>query len=180
LKEHSITLNLAVDRFRDWIFNISESYAGEISVIAHSFGTYILGAYMDGFDIPPVQFNSIILTGSILKRDYDWNAARAIKVCRVLNEIAPNDQWVSWMPNENWIGKDKLFGSSGVDGFSLESEILTESHNKIFEHNNVIKRDVVTQKWMPFLNANRDAHGFEYQLKNIKAMEIYEKKDKWF
>ena len=170
----------AVDRFRDWIFNISESYAGEISVIAHSFGTYILGAYMDGFDIPPVQFNSIILTGSILKRDYDWNAARAIKVCRVLNEIAPNDQWVSWMPNENWIGKDKLFGSSGVDGFSLESEILTESHNKIFEHNNVIKRDVVTQKWMPFLNANRDAHGFEYQLKNIKAMEIYEKKDKWF
>lgn len=164
-----------VDKFRDWILGIKENYEGEISVIAHSFGTYILGAYMDGFDVPPVQFNSVILTGSILTRDFDWNDARAIKVCRVLNEVAPNDQWVTWMPNRNWLGKDKLFGSSGVDGFAQKSEILTESINNIFTHNNVIRRDVITKKWMPFLNANKDAHRFEYQLLNAKAMAIYEK-----
>jgi len=170
-----------VDKFRAWISEIKENYAGEISVIAHSFGTYILGAYMDGFDEPPVQFNTIILTGSILTRDFDWNAARAIKVCRVLNEIAPNDQWVTWMPNGSWIGKDRLFGSSGVDGFANQDEILTESYNKIFDHNNVIRKDVITQKWMPFLNANKHAHWFEYRLRNSKAAKLYDKGDVgWF
>lgn len=169
-----------VDSFRDWIYGIKEKYEGEISVIAHSFGTYILGAYMDGFEIPPVDFNSIILTGSILNRDYDWDSARAIKVCRILNEIAPNDEWVTWMPNKNWLGKDKLFGTSGVDGFTQESEILTESNNKIFAHNNVIRKDVITQKWMPFLSANKYAYWSEYGLRNRKAFALYDKKDKWF
>jgi hypothetical protein len=164
-----------VDKFRDWIFKVKENYEGEISVIAHSFGTYILGAYMAGFEVPPVQFNSVILTGSILTRDFDWEAARAIKVCRVLNEVAPNDQWVSWMPNRNWFGTDKLFGSSGVDGFTAKSDILTESTNNIFVHDNVIRRDVITQKWMPFLNANKNAHWYEYALRNKKAFEIFEK-----
>ena len=129
-------------------------------MIAHSFGTYLIGAYLEGFkEFPPVNFNTLILTGSILNEGYDWESCVGYKVARVRNEIAPNDQWVSWMqrnPSE-WLGLDPLFGQAGTKGFNSPSKILTQPTNKIFDHNNVIKKDVITTMWMPFLNSNKHA-----------------------
>lgn len=147
-----------IDKFRDWILDIKRTYNGEISVIAHSFGTYILTSYINGFEKPPVIFNSIILTGSIIRTDFDWDICRGYKVSRVRNEIAPNDQWVKWMPEAKWLPLDPLFGHSGTKGFTQESEILTQPVNTIFDHNNVIKKDIIIQQWMPFLNANKHAY----------------------
>ncbi|WP_152490667.1 DUF6932 family protein [Dickeya dadantii] len=158
----------AVDAFRDWIYSIKQDFCrnGEaISVIAHSFGTYLIGAYLDGFnEVSPVRFNTIILTGSILNEGYDWESCIGYKVARVRNEIAPNDQWVSLMqrnPSE-WLGLDPLFGQAGAKGFTSQSRILTQHTNKIFDHNNVIKKDVITSMWMPFLNSNKYASDEEY------------------
>ncbi|WP_342404252.1 hypothetical protein [Brevibacillus sp. FSL K6-2834] len=99
-------------------------------------------------------------------------------VARVLNEIAPNDEWVRHMP-ENFIKRifpfDPLFGRSGVDGFNYSSPILTQSRNSIFTHNNVIKRDVIEKKWIPFLNANKEAYyfeGMEYSIRKNKIKPI--------
>lgn len=167
----------AVNAFREWIFSIKQDFCpnGErISVIAHSFGTYLLGAYLDGFkERPPVSFNTIILTGSILTEKYDWESCAGFKVARVRNEIAPNDQWVKWMPKEpeNWIGLDPLFGQAGTKGFDSPSKILTQATNKIFDHNNVIEKDVITSMWMPFLNSNKYAgeeEGFRRLMEKIK------------
>lgn len=148
-----------VGRFRNWIYEIQQTYGtsgANISVIAHSFGTYIVGAYLAGFDdIPPVTFESIILTGSILNEEYDWDSCSGKKVGRVRNEIAPNDQWVKWMPSKKWLGLDPLFGQAGVKGFKSESKILSQHSSNIFDHNNVIKPDVIKQVWMPYLRSNR-------------------------
>lgn len=153
-----------IEKFREWISNIQQTYNGRISIIAHSFGTYIVTSYINGFDdIAPVIFNSIILTGSIVNKDFDWESCRGNKVSRVRNEIAPNDQWVKWMPDSNWIPKDPLFGKSGTEGFSFKSEILTQATSTIFDHNNVIKKDVISQIWMPYLNANKNAYIKEEQ-----------------
>ena len=153
-----------IEKFREWILNIKQTYNGRISIIAHSFGTYIVASYINGFDdIAPVTFNSIILTGSMINKDFDWESCRGNKVSRVRNEIAPNDQWVKWMPESNWMLKDALFGRSGTEGFSLESEILTQATSTIFDHNNVIKKDVISQIWMPYLNANKNAYIKEEQ-----------------
>lgn len=149
----------AVDAFRDWIFEINQTFGRNtnISIIAHSFGTYLVGKYLDGFkDMPPVTFNSIILTGSILNESFDWTACAGKKVARVRNEIAPNDQWVKWMPEKKWLGLDPLFGQAGIQGFKDKSQILTQHENSIFDHNNVIKRDVITSHWLPYLNSNRN------------------------
>ncbi|ASR89160.1 DUF6932 family protein [Alcaligenes faecalis] len=157
----------AVDEFRQWLFATSQQYqgAGQISVIAHSFGTYLVGAYLDGFEEPPpVTFNTVILTGSILHENYDWGKCAGIKVARVRNEIAPNDQWVKWMPDtpSKWTGLDPLFGSAGTKGFTKSADILLQPRNKIFDHNNVIERDIVTSQWMPYLNSNRYASHDEF------------------
>lgn len=167
----------AVDKFRDWIYTVKQDYCqnGErISVIAHSFGTYLIGAYLDGFtEFPPVNFNTVILTGSILNEHYDWAGCAGFKVARVRNEIAPNDEWVKWMPRKpsEWLGLDPLFGQAGTSGFTSESNIVTQVSNKIFDHNNVIKRDVITSMWMPFLSSNRhagDEEGFKRLMQKIR------------
>lgn len=147
----------AIDNFRAWIFDLSQKYEGEISVIAHSFGTYILTSYLEKFENPPVKFDVIILTGSIINENYDWDKHKGKNVGKVLNEKAPNDNWVSKMNLGNLIFKDPLFGTSGKNGFTKESSILEQTSNEIFNHNNVIKRDIIEYKWLPFLNANRNA-----------------------
>lgn len=152
----------AVDAFREWLFATNHAYGqgavNQVSVIAHSFGTYLVGAYLDGFEgPPPVSFNTLILTGSILAENFDWKRCAGLKVARVRNEIAPNDEWVKWMPERpgRWTGLDPIFGSSGTKGFASDADILTQPSNKIFDHNNVIARDVITTQWMPYLQSNR-------------------------
>ncbi|HHG8918181.1 TPA: esterase/lipase family protein [Klebsiella oxytoca] len=167
----------AVDDFREWIQSIKDQYCQspdtKISVIAHSFGTYIIGAYLAGFEgDPPVQFESIILTGSILSEDYDWGKMeKTYSVGNVRNEIAPNDQWVKWMPDSSWIKLDELFGKAGTNGFSSTSSILEQIKTSIFDHNNVIKRDVILKKWLPYLKTNKgvlDERGYNLMMQKIK------------
>ena len=153
-----------MDAFRHWLFELQYQYCStgtQISVVAHSFGTYLVGAYLDGFEkTTPVPFNSVILTGSILNEKFDWGGCAGGKVARIRNEIAPNDQWVKWMPDtpSAWVGLDPLFGKAGTQGFSDTTEILVQHSNKIFDHNNVIEKDFITSQWMPYLNSNRYAH----------------------
>jgi hypothetical protein len=161
-----------VEKFRDWIFDVHTRYESPISIIAHSFGTYIITSYIVGFEeYLPVQLNTLILTGSIVNENFNWDAHRGNKISRVRNEIAPNDQWVKHMPKIKWLDKDPLFGKSGVVGFSKKSPILFEFSNEIFDHNNVIKRDVIERYWFPFLFANKFAYqdeGERYMFNNLK------------
>ncbi|MGW8956955.1 DUF6932 family protein [Paenibacillus sp. NPDC055715] len=151
-----------VNNFREWIYDLRKRFDEPISIIAHSFGTYILAAYLEGFEKPPVSFNCVILTGSIINTNFNWNKHLLSNVSRVLNEIAPNDQWVKFMPNTDYkklAGLDILFGKSGVIGFFNKfNSLIIESTNDIFDHNNVIKRDIIETKWMPFLDANQYAY----------------------
>ena len=152
-----------VERFREWVYDIQCRYANNnISVIAHSFGTYILASYISGFDkFLPIRLNTAILTGSILNADFDWEKHRGVRIAKVLNEVAPNDQWVKHMPKLDWITTNPLYGNSGVVGFRKPCDIVIQLSNEIFDHNNVIKRDVIERHWMPFLMANRDAYTIE-------------------
>ncbi|TCK61541.1 hypothetical protein OF66_0951 [Seleniivibrio woodruffii] len=157
-----------VDEFREWLFALNGIYKKPISIIAHSFGTYIIAAYISGFkDTPPVSLNCLILTGSIITTNFDWNIYRGTHVARVLNEKSPKDEYVKWMPTIDWLTKDALFGTSGVDGFIHKSEILLETDNNIFKHNNVIKKDVIEGYWLPYLYLNKDIWYTEF-IKNRK------------
>lgn len=160
-----------VDNFRDWIYDLQGRYEGRISIIAHSFGSFIIGSYLEGFiedDAPPVAFNSILLTGSILNTEFDWEKFRGFSIGSVYNTVAPNDEYVKYMPESDlkkYIGMSNIFGTSGVHGFSNKTPILTQNKYEILNHNNSFKRDMIESKWMPFLNANRHSYTtemFEY------------------
>ncbi len=171
--------NKVVDDFRVWIYDLSKRYEHNISIIAHSFGTYIIGAYLEGFEeeeFPPVSFDSIILTGSILNSNFDWEKYRGRSVGRIYNNIAPNDEFVKYMPKNAWkkiIGMSPLFGQAGVDGFTQSTNMLTQSTNPIFSHTNTIRRDIIESKWMPFIKANKNScyNDFVDSMKREKNVE---------
>jgi hypothetical protein len=146
-----------VDQFREHINDIFDRYNCRISVIAHSFGTYIIGKYLLGFDIPPVSLDTLILTGSVLHEGLDINRFKG-RAFKIINEIAPND---SIVPYASMIGlwQDPLLGRSGDQGFKNASDILEQRTCDVFTHNNVIRRDVVSKRWMPWLEVNAGRGG---------------------
>jgi len=144
-----------VDLFRRHIYEMYKVYHANISVISHSFGTLITAMYLLGFDDPPVHVDTWLLAGSILREDIDFAALEG-KVASIYHEKAPNDKTVGYA---SLIRKfsHPLVGQSGRKGFSRQSSLLTERECDIFDHNNVIKRDVISQRWLPFLEANAGA-----------------------
>lgn len=153
-----------IEHFRGWIYDICQRYndlTPNLSIIGHSYGTYIVGKYLMGFPELPVDLNAIILTGSVLNRRYDWDKHfNEGRIGSVLNIHSPNDQVIKWMPDGRWkrrLRVDPLFGSAGFRGFDSNHVRLMQRELSILDHNNGIKRDVIETIWMPFLNNNSNA-----------------------
>jgi pimeloyl-ACP methyl ester carboxylesterase len=145
--------NALLDQFREYVFELKHSFnLANISIIAHSFGTYIVIRYLLGFDDPPVQFDSVILCGAIVDHRLDLDRFRG-KAAIVCNEVAPNDEWADWAKRANF-GQDEYFGNAATLGFESKSSRLIQRRADIFTHNNVIRRDVVVQRWMPILESH--------------------------
>jgi pimeloyl-ACP methyl ester carboxylesterase len=143
-----------INEFREWLDRlVLEEQTDAVSVVAHSLGTHIVGSYLFGFDVPPHRLNGVILTGSILPRDLDWESKSDV-LGKVLHERAPNDKWARRMNLFNKFERDPLFGDSGAVGFSQLGTMVDERTCPIFDHNNAFGRDVIRGRWIPFLNAH--------------------------
>ena len=102
------------------------------SIIADSFGTYILGNALLRY--PYLRFHKVLLCGSILPTTFPWDALlERGQVQAVRNEYGTEDVWtklVDWfVPNT---------GPSGIVGFRasharLEQERFTFAHSEYFE-----------------------------------------------
>lgn len=150
-----------IDEFRDWIFDLGkryEKYSSNISIVAHSYGTYLVGKYLEGFNEVPFNLNSLILTGSVLNKNFEWNRhLDDLRVGSILNIHSPNDRIIGKMPNckyKKFIGIDPIFGNAGYGGFSASHERLFQKEIKNLTHINTIKPDVIETVWMPFLESN--------------------------
>lgn len=160
-----------VEGFRDWLIQVRRQYAGPISVIAHSFGSYIFGRYlMDAKDIKE-RFDAVILCGSMLNREYDWaSLLNDAVVGRVLNTVSTNDEWVKFMPEGGvpLLAKDPLFGKAGCEGFSASHPRFHQIQSALLTHSNVFKEDVVKGEWLPFLEISK---GSQLRRMNEKIAE---------
>lgn len=152
------------EKFRDWINRLYDKYGICPSIFAHSFGTYILGEYITGFNYnPPIKFKNIVLAGSILTPEFDWISCFDNGcVSSVFNIVSPNDPWVQYMDTIKWLNNNKLYGTAGTEGFSqAHPRLLSESIN-IYDHNNMLKQDIFEKKMLPYLNLARSLENFNY------------------
>jgi serine/threonine-protein kinase len=115
------------------------------SIVAHSFGTYILGNALLRY--PYLRFNKVILCGSILPRDFPWDGLiKRGQVQAVRNEYGVEDVWVRWVAR--FIAET---GPSGTMGFTREHERL-EQIRLSYNHSEYFEKGHMREYWMPFLN----------------------------
>ena len=150
--------NKIIEHFREWIKNISDKYNAEPSIFAHSFGTYILGQYIKGFNYkPPVKLKNIILAGSILNSEFDWEPGFKNDCYNsVLNIISPNDPVVPHIEKIRWLHEDELYGKAGCDGFIQSHPRLFQDKVNIYDHSSMLRTDVFETKIIPFLNMSKN------------------------
>jgi len=115
------------------------------SIVAHSFGTYILGNALLKYDW--LRFDKIILCGSILPQDFPWTKLiERGQVQAVRNEYGTNDvptRFVRWFVAGT--------GPSGREGFEQTSERFEEERFE-YTHSEYFDKGHMKAKWLPFLD----------------------------
>lgn len=150
-----------VEQFREWMYTLKSKYQpNSISVVCHSFGTYIMTKYIEGFkseQFLPIEIESLVLTGSIINPQYDWEINVPCKIGRVLNIQTDGDDAVKYMPNTNWkrlVGMDSLFGQGAIHGIQNISSNVENRKIEILTHSNIFKDDFIETILLPYLNVN--------------------------
>lgn len=101
-----------------------------LSVIAHSFGTYLIGQVLKD-ENGALRFDRIVLTGSIVRRDYPWHDFLAKRwVSAIRNERATKD-WVSRLAG--WTSRI-LPGFVALDAGPTGVERFMSSHANHFDY----------------------------------------------
>lgn len=158
-----------LQEFSSYYYDIVSKYeVTSASIIAHSFGTYIIAKYLvnsDYCDSLPCQIDSIVLTGAIVNKEFDWKKYYPNKIGCIMNISSKNDAAVRWMPDSKCLkrtilsDKDEIFGSIGYTGLSpMDSPkgFIVNNEIEVVNHCNVFKDEILTGVIMPFINANVD------------------------
>ena len=116
------------------------------SIIAHSFGTYIVAKALEKYD--ELRFDRIILCGSIVRRDYDWDSLLTSgRVKALLNEYGRRDVWASLA---SWLIADA--GASGARGFQTHCVGVYQRPRPHFRHSDYFYPLNYRENWLPFLS----------------------------
>lgn len=154
-------------KFNEYFFEVCTRYeASRVSVVAHSFGTYIIAKFLLNYlkdNNFTAMIDSIVLTGGIVDSDYDWSAYYPEKVGRILNFSTKNDKWVRLMPYSNKIKQylmsdsDGIFGKCGYSGLNTVEkypQFIRNKESQFLTHTNPLENVMLEGEIMPFLNAN--------------------------
>lgn len=165
-----------VNEFRVWINEIRKIYQGTISIVAHSFGTYILGRYMQDAGFLGEQFCGIVLAGSILHTGYPWaEHLNHQRVITVLNTTSANDEWVKMLPDGGikHLASDSLMGAAAVNGFQCKHPRLIEIRSNLLNHSNMFEADVISRQWLPFLDIAEKHNKLAHSLIANEDLKIF-------
>jgi hypothetical protein len=139
-------VKVVLERLRD----AQRRYPGKpISVIAHSFGTYIIGTILRQDN--SIQLRRLILCGSILPRNYPWGTYSRSVDTPILNDCGAWDIWPVQAQSTTW-----GFGASGTWGFR-RAGITDRFHN--FGHGGFFTADFVRTFWLSWFRGEPSALG---------------------
>lgn len=123
----------------------------DISVIAHSFGTYAVGRILA--DRTDVDLRSVILCGSILKPSYRWDRVCHRISSEIINDYSDRDIWPALARAMSW-----RYGPSGTYGFET-GEITNRPHR--FGHSDYFNEPFVRKYWLPWFDKAAIVQGEE-------------------
>jgi serine/threonine-protein kinase len=115
------------------------------SIVAHSFGTYILGHALIKYEY--IKFDKLIFCGSILPRSFPWKTLiDRGQVSKIRNEYGTKDIWVRCA---GWF--IKRAGSSGYNGFDVEVDGKVNQKMFLYKHSEYFEKGHMRNFWIPFL-----------------------------
>jgi tetratricopeptide (TPR) repeat protein len=112
----------------------------QISVIAHSFGTYALCQALAETDI---RLERLVLCGSIVSQEFRWDKHTAQINARVLNDCGTHDIWPVLASAVTW-----GYGPTGTFGFGT-ARVRDRFHK--FTHSAYFNAPFVTDNWVPYI-----------------------------
>lgn len=130
-------------RVRDQILSyVRENNPQRISIIAHSFGTYLVSKIVeDGIGF---NFDRVIFCGSVVPNDFDFAANREKFGGKVLNEIGTRDILPGLAASVTW-----GYGSIGTHG--INSPAVINGWHQGFRHSDFMTVEFVKRRWVSFL-----------------------------
>lgn len=142
---------LAIQRILGEIRLAREAYIMEhqheparISVISHSFGTYIIARILS--DYYEFKFYRLVFCGSVVRDDFAFDEHQIVQrfTPPLLNEAGTRDYWPAVAESAGW-----GYGSAGSTGF-VGPLVTTRWHNG-FTHSDFLKKEFCDKFWVPFL-----------------------------
>ncbi len=115
---------------------------GQISVIAHSFGTY---AICQALAEPDIRLARLLLCGSIVRSDFRWDRHTAQLPETVLNDCGTHDILPVLATTATW-----GYGPSGTFGFGT---FRVRNRFSKFTHSAYFTPQFVQEYWVPYIRA---------------------------
>src|SRR5450830_850704 len=112
-----------------------------ISIVAHSFGTYIISKIL--LAAPELRFHRLVLCGAIIPNDYNWAAVTDRLSWPVVNDIGRRDIWPSLARSWSW-----GYGDSGAVGF--KNSAVRDRYFPI-GHSDFLNIKHMKKYWLPYL-----------------------------
>jgi hypothetical protein len=111
---------------KDLTRHLSPMHAYSPSIIAHSFGTHLIGKAL--LKQPHITVDRVILTGAVLPKSYEWEklVEEPTRVNQVRNEMGKKDRIVCLAGLVGWLIRDHI-GNAGLKGFNKNSQIIHTS-----------------------------------------------------
>lgn len=123
----------------------SNNYTKRPSVVAHSFGTYIIGNCLLKYE--DIKLDKLILCGSILPQDFDWSVIIARdQINCIRNEYGLKDVWTKLV---KYVVRNT--GDSGYNGFDYFSNLVIQEQFDYFKHSDCFNKSHIESHWIPFL-----------------------------
>jgi hypothetical protein len=120
----------------------SHEDSADISVICHSFGTYILCNVL--LATRWVRLKRIILCGSIVPREFPWADVVTEFEPRALNECGTKDLWPLWASLLSF-----GYGPTGTHGFGDVTYVCDRFHK--VGHGGFFDEEFIRSMWVPFI-----------------------------
>ena len=134
---------------------------GHVSVIAHSFGTWIVGFLLT--TKADARFHRIIFCGAVLDSQFDWEKVKdktdhpnfqTAPNAHVVNDCGTRDIWPIFAKFATW-----GYGVSGRWGF--QNALVRDRFHKV-NHGGFFEEGFATQHWVPALIGTTLTKGIDY------------------
>lgn len=115
--------------------------SGQISILAHSFGTYTVARALE--QRPTLRLYRLALCGSIISRSFNWSRIRSQVTQQIVNDCGTQDVW----PVLAQVCS-KSYGATGV--FGIGGDIDDRFHQ--LGHSEFFSRHFAERFWAPFFS----------------------------